>query len=75
LVARWYLEVEWKDGKSSWIPLKELRETNGIEGEQYARDNQLIDEPAFNWRAPYYLKKPSRLIKMSKSRHIRKGYG
>jgi hypothetical protein len=54
--------------------LKEVKETNGIEVEQYARANQLIDEPAFNWRAPYYLKKLSRLIKMSESIHISKGY-
>jgi hypothetical protein len=26
--AGWELEVEWKDGSTSWLPLKELKETN-----------------------------------------------
>jgi hypothetical protein len=55
-VAGWDLEVEWKDGTSSWIPLKELKETNGVETAQYAKDNNLMEEPAFAWWAPYYLK-------------------
>jgi hypothetical protein len=75
LVAGWDREVEWKDGTSSWIPLKELKETNGVETARYdTKDNNLIEEPAFAWWAPHYLKKLHRLIKLSKSRHIRKGF-
>ena len=28
--AGWYLEVEWADGSTSWLPLKELKETNSM---------------------------------------------
>ena len=27
----WDLKVEWKNGTSSWIPLKDLKESNPIE--------------------------------------------
>ena len=27
----WYLLVEWKDGSSSWIPLKDLKAYNPVE--------------------------------------------
>ena len=72
--AGWDLEIEWKDGSTSWVPLKELKETNAVELAQYAQDNRIIDEPAFDWWAPYALKKMKRLIKLSKSRQVRKGY-
>jgi hypothetical protein len=45
-----------------------------VEVAEYAFTNRLIDEPAFAWWAPHNLKKKKRLVKLSKSRHIRKGY-
>jgi hypothetical protein len=45
-----------------------------VEVAEYAFTNRLIDEPAFAWWAPHNLKKKTRLVKLSKSRHIRKGY-
>jgi hypothetical protein len=45
-----------------------------VEVAQYARDNRIIEEPAFAWWAPHHLKKLQRLIKLSKTRHVRKGY-
>jgi hypothetical protein len=32
----WDFEMEWKDGTTSWIPLKELKETNGVGVAEYA---------------------------------------
>lgn len=72
--AGWDLEVEWADGTSSWLPLKQLKETNSVETAQYARDNRIIEEPAFDWWAMHVLKRRTRLIKMSQSRHKRSGY-
>ena len=45
----WNLEIEWKDGTTSWLPLKEVKVTNTTEVAQYARDNSLLEEPAFAW--------------------------
>jgi hypothetical protein len=47
---------------------------NAVELAQYARDNRIIDEPAFAWWATGLLKKMNRFIKLFKSCHIRKGY-
>ena len=49
MTAGWDLEIEWKDGSTSWLPLKEVKETNTVEVAQYAIDNQINQEPAFDW--------------------------
>ncbi len=72
--AGWDLEVEWKDGSTSWIPLKELKETNAVEVAQYAVANRIDEEPAFDWWVRHLLKKKDRLIKASKRRQVRIGY-
>ena len=72
--AGWDFEIEWKDGSTSWLPLKELKATNAVEVAQYAKDNRLLEEPAFEWWAPHVLKKLNRLIKLTRTKHIRKGF-
>jgi hypothetical protein len=58
--AGWELEVEWKDGSTSWVPLKPLKESNAIDVAVYARNNQIM------------LKKEKRLIKKMKTISIQK---
>jgi hypothetical protein len=70
----WDLEVKWKDGSTSWFPLKELKETNAVEVAMYTVENQIDTEPAFDWWVQHVLKKQKRLIKKSVRRHIRQGY-
>mmetsp|Transcript_2147 Transcript_2147/g.3294 ORF Transcript_2147/g.3294 Transcript_2147/m.3294 type:complete len:1178 (+) Transcript_2147:1032-4565(+) len=72
--AGWDLEVEWKDGSSSWISLKEMKNSNPVEVAQYAIDNRIDHEAAFDWWARDILKKKQRLIKMSQSHRLRTGY-
>jgi hypothetical protein len=38
-LAGWDLEVEWKDGSTSWIPLKEIKNTNPVETAEYSDAN------------------------------------
>jgi hypothetical protein len=38
-----------KDGISSWIPLKDLKESNPVEAAEYAVANKIAGEPAFAW--------------------------
>ena len=45
----WDLLVKWKDGSTSWVPLKDLKESNPIELAKYAMANHLQDEAAFAW--------------------------
>ena len=58
----WYLQVQWKDGSASWIPLKDAKRTNPLQVAQYAQAKQIQSEPAFAWWVPYVLKKRDVII-------------
>ena len=45
----WWLLARLKDHSTQWFKLKDLKESNPLEVTQYARDNQIEDEPAFKW--------------------------
>jgi hypothetical protein len=53
----WELSVRWKDGSSTCISLKDLKDTYPVELADYDIDNKIQDEPAFAWWVPYVLKK------------------
>jgi hypothetical protein len=61
-------EVQWRDGTSQWIPLKELKESNPVDVAEYAVARGIADEPAFRWWVPYTLKKRDRIIAAVNSR-------
>ena len=70
----WSLLVEWKDGGSHWIPLKDLKESNPIEVAEYAIANKIMHEPAFAWWVPKFIKRRDRNVfklKINSSRHKR----
>eukprot|EP00980_Cylindrotheca_fusiformis_P014246 scaffold3766_cov80-Cylindrotheca_fusiformis.AAC.1 len=58
----WKLCVEWVDGTSDWLPLKDLKESNPVEVAEYAVANKIEEEPAFKWWVPYVLKKRNRIL-------------
>jgi hypothetical protein len=72
--AGWDMEVEWKDGSTSWLPLKELKETNSVDVADYAIMNRIDDEPAFDWWVHDILKRQQRLIKMAKRHFLQTGF-
>jgi hypothetical protein len=43
----WELLVRWKDGSSSWIMLKDLKDAYPVELADYVIANRIQDEPAF----------------------------
>ena len=65
----WSLCVKWKDGSTSWVPLKDLKEGNTIELAEYAEANHLLQEPAFAWWAPGALRRRRCIIKAVAARH------
>ena len=67
----WKLLVAWKDGSETWIPLKDLKESNPVEVAEFARARGIDDEPAFAWWVPYTLRKRDIIISKIKAR-IRK---
>ena len=53
----WKLLVTWKDGTSSWVPLKDMKEAYLVEVAEYAVANKILKEPAFVWWAQHVLRK------------------
>ena len=65
----WDLQVEWKDGTTSWIPLKDLKESNPVQVAEYAVTNKIAEEPAFAWWVRHVLRRRDRILKKVKSRY------
>ena len=53
----WKLLVQWSDNSKSWVPLKDLKESNPVEVAEFARARGIATEPAFAWWVPYTLRK------------------
>lgn len=68
----WKFLIEWKDGSSSWIPLKTVKESNPIEAAEYAVSRNLQSFPAFSWWVPHTLRKRDRIIKQVKHRSVKR---
>ena len=62
----WKLLVEWVQ---SWIPFKDLKESNLLKTADYADTNNLLKEPAFKWWAKNVLRKKERIIYIVKSQY------
>jgi hypothetical protein len=68
----WSLQVEWKDGTTSWIPLKIIKESNPIETAEYAISRNIHKQPAFAWWVSHTIHKRNRIIKQVTHRTVRK---
>ena len=58
----WRLLVSWKDGTSSYVPLREMKDAFPVEVAEYATASMIAKEPAFRWWVPFVLKKRDRII-------------
>ena len=70
----WELEVEWRDGMTSWVPLKDLKDSNPVPLAEYAVANKISEEPVFAWWVRPTLKRRDRIIKKVKSRYWAKSH-
>ena len=68
----WYFEVQWRDGRSSWVPLRELKETNPIQVAEYAKTAHITHEPAIVWWYDHTVKKRDQIIAKVKARSMKK---
>lgn len=60
--AGWHLKVEFANGETEWVTLKDVKGSNPLELADYAQSHGLLEEPAFAWWAPFALKKRERNI-------------
>ena len=70
----WELCVQWKDGSSNWVALKDLKHSYPVELAEYSVTNNLKDEPAFAWWVPYTLNKRKRILKKVKSKYWQRSH-
>ena len=64
----WELLVRWKDGTTSWVPLKDMKERYPVQTCEYSILVRIHEEPAFAWWTPYVIKKRNRIIAKVKSK-------
>ena len=61
--------VEWKDSSVDWVPLKDLKQSNPVELDEYAVENDISDEPSFNYCVKETLQHIDKIISKVKSNH------
>ena len=67
----WELLVQWKDGSTNWIALKDLKESYPVQVAEYSAGARISMELAFAWLVPYTLKKCNRVVAKVKSSTFR----
>ena len=64
----WQLMVQWQDGSTNWVALKDLKELYPVQVAKYSVGARISMEPAFMWWVPHTLKKATTLSrKLSRS--------
>ena len=65
------VEVEWNDGTTDWLPMKEVKASYPIELAEYAVANKIADMPTYRWWVPFTLRKRNRIISKAKTKYWR----
>ena len=65
----WELLIEWKDGSTNWVSLKDIKESYPVEVAEFALATRISMEPAFAWWVPFVLKKRNRILAKVKSKY------
>ncbi len=55
--AGWKINVEFSDGTTDWLPLRDVKESNPIDLAEYAVASKIDHKPAFKWWVPLVLRK------------------
>jgi hypothetical protein len=69
--AGWKINVEFSDGTTDWLPLRDVKESNPIDLAEYAIASKIDHEPAFKWWVPLVLRKRHRMINKIKKKYWR----
>ena len=64
----WEILVKRKDGSTTLIALKDMKESYPVQLAEYAVQNRISLEPAFSWWAQYVLKKRDHILAKIKSK-------
>ena len=58
----WEILAQWKDGSSTWITLKDMKNSYPVQLAEYATQNGIAGEPAFAWWITHVLQKRNQII-------------
>ena len=67
----WKFRVKWKNVIVTWKSLRDFKESNPIEVDEYVTADGIQDKPVFAWWVPFILHKRDRIIAAVNS-HVRK---
>jgi hypothetical protein len=65
----WQLLCQWRDGSTTLVTLKGMKQSYPIQVAVYSIANLIDDEAAFAWRVPTLLKKRDRILAKVKSKY------
>ena len=65
----WEILVQWKDQSTSWIALKDMKDSFPVQLAEYSVRARISQEPAFAWWVSFVLKKRNRIIAKVKSKY------
>ena len=65
----WDILVQWEDGRTNWVALKDMKESCPVQVAEYAILSHISMEPAFSWWVPHVLKKRNWIISKVKSKY------
>ena len=65
----WEILIEWKDGCTNWVALKDVKESYPVQLAEFAISNHIAEEPAFAWWVPFMMKKRNRILAKVKSKY------
>jgi hypothetical protein len=65
----WEILVQWKDGSTTWITLKDMKNSYPVQLAEYAMQTRIAAEPAFGWWVKNVLKKKNRIIGKLKTKY------
>ena len=65
----WEILVKWKDGSTTWLALKDMKEAYPVQLAEYAFQNRILLEPVFAWWDLYILKRHNYILSKIKSKY------
>ena len=65
----WEILVQWKDQSTTWIALKDMKNSFPVQMAEYSVQARISQEPAFAWWVSFVIKKRNRIISKVKSKY------
>lgn len=65
------VEIEWNDGTTDWLSMKEVKASYPVQLAEYAVANKIADMPTYRWWVPQTLKLRNRIINKAKTKYWR----